>query len=79
MCQEEEPHGHEPTRKWERQQKESRAVMEMAFLPTIPCLVSSESHCSEDFPACQRVVSGQETLGTKIDLLSFLSDMNATD
>lgn len=51
LCQEEEPHRHKPARKDEgqqQQQKKSRAVVEMAFL----CPVSSESHCSEDFPAC---------------------------
>lgn len=53
VCQEEEPHRHEPMRKEEgqQQQKESRAAVEMAFQPRLPCLVSSESHCSEASPA----------------------------
>lgn len=43
------------------------------------CLVSSKSHCREDFPVCYCMVLGHETLRAKPDPLSSLSGVNATN
>lgn len=47
--------------------------------PQTLCLVSSKSHCREDFPVCYCVVLGHEILRAKPDPLSFLSGVNATN
>lgn len=69
-CQEEEPH--KTMRKEERQQQRKQGCGGDGISAQVPVPCLFQIHCSEDFPARQCVVLGQETLVAKPDLLSFL-------